>query len=733
MLAPRRHEQPRRPPIRHARRRSFALGTPGSPQPRAHPSPPASTPPPSTPPSPLSPVATHAYPLTIGPTIAKPLLDPHSTFTHSMLPSPRTPDPARRNASRSSSRTSNQHTRPPRHTIADPRTPPARQRVRLDVDIPPIAIGHRPRETSRRPSHSQRGATDPTSITRIPTTPSRHQEGSLPPRTQHARQECQETLPPRRAPPSSRSSPIPGLPSAPPSDSGCDISCRDHKICCQRADSSPRRLLVAIEPDRAPASAAGSRGESMKPLYPSPARAHPAPPPIPPTPPTPPAHPSTAAAPRHPSTSCSTATPTSPASPKPRSIRSTKTSSSWLTSSTRSQPRRMWIHGESESPHRTLRPRTPPPPKLARAPRLDHRAAKALAATEPNAQVYLYFSGHGGRTQSRRRPQHPALRPTRTRCHRTVASTATSTAASSPIEILAPLSKRADVHLLVDTCMSFFLSRPAPPLARRSAASAKARRPPIASPVSPQAPPRRRLPRRPLCHLRSTRHQWPLQPCPPHGCAWHRRPQRRRQSSPTASCTTRSSGCSATPPTPPAHRRPSQPRPETTFIDWRNSPAARVCLPCIPHRHPCHRHPPRTAARASRSTPCDPEPSGSTTAKLPLIGKHHDWSFLATDGALAINPQWHHQPWHAFQPMFTDPSKSPTPTRSRSCPPSNPAGTWPAASPAHRRLLQPRPRPAHPHRPRPRPPRPRPTPPRPRNRLVIPRRARRPIPPASAK
>lgn len=116
-------------------------------------------------------------------------------------------------------------------------------------------------------------------------------------------------------------------------------------------------------------------------------------------------------------------------------------------------PRRLIVHGE-------------PSPALSgrfgaglRAPSwraLKATVAELAAEAEPDARIYLYFSGHGSKRRVGSgtvaflfgRPEPGSEAPGYDgRFHsRQLAA-----------EVLTPLSKRADVHLIADTCMSFFL------------------------------------------------------------------------------------------------------------------------------------------------------------------------------------------------------------------------------------------------------------------------------------
>lgn len=322
------------------------------------------------------------------------------------------------------------------------------------------------------------------------------------------------------------------------------------------------------------------------------------------------------------------------------------------------EPRATWVHGEREDTlvdHFGGALRTP-----------DWRALRASVAelrakldpSEPNAQVYVYFSGHG---QTSRRGAglgaHLFGRPESPDAGRGFDGLIDGGLIAD--EILRPLSEHAHVHLIVDTCTSYFLlsARDGQPRAKLVRRVRKA--PP---PHQLEAPFAETLPR---VGATLAAHYTTYESSEVNGVFSH-------------AVRTAALGIAdldhdgvltydelryalawmlantpyAARPTivPPGLDRGAP------FIDWRGSPAARVCLP----RSLTGPHIITTAHGPAASLPLHPQRPNviwlHRGERYSLVGKQHQLTFLAHDGAFAVEREEHiDRGGRAFSPRFTTP------------------------------------------------------------------------------
>ena len=119
-------------------------------------------------------------------------------------------------------------------------------------------------------------------------------------------------------------------------------------------------------------------------------------------------------------------------------------------------PRRIWIHGESEPALVKRFGSTLRTPNWRSLRESIAELNAELQASEPGAQVYLYFAGHGSKRPADGhvggliygRPEPDATEP---------GFNGAINGGLIAREILAPLSAKANVHLIVDTCLSIYL------------------------------------------------------------------------------------------------------------------------------------------------------------------------------------------------------------------------------------------------------------------------------------
>lgn len=319
-------------------------------------------------------------------------------------------------------------------------------------------------------------------------------------------------------------------------------------------------------------------------------------------------------------------------------------------------PRRMWVHGEREP--KLIEHFGPDlAPASWRALLTTVTELRTLLATEPDARVYLYFSGHGARTRRGSSPSaelfgHPEPGATERGYNGRIDGGILAD------HILTPLSERADVHLIVDTCMSFFLlsaRAPREPIFIRRAAKA----PP---PYNLEAPFTEKLPR---VGASLAAHYVTYEAPDQNGIFSH---AVRTASLGIADLDEdgvltygelhyalvnllgNTLGGSEPIIVPPGLVR------EATFIDWRGSPAARVCIPpSISGSHVLV-----TAHGANASLPLPPQQPGviwlQAGQRYQLIGKHHDVDFLAHNGPLDITSEpANTRRGVAYRPMFSRP------------------------------------------------------------------------------
>lgn len=321
-------------------------------------------------------------------------------------------------------------------------------------------------------------------------------------------------------------------------------------------------------------------------------------------------------------------------------------------------PRRIWVHGELE-PNLVERFGAELQPASWRALLATITELRTLTATEPDARVYLYFSGHGERIRRDSAPGAALFgRPE---------PGATDRGHNGRIDggiladhILAPLSQRADVHLIVDTCMSFFLLSARAPREPSFVLMRRAHKAP--PPFNLEAPFSEKLPR---VGASLAAHYVTYEAPDQNGIFSH---AVRTASLGIADLdrdgvltygelhyTLTSLLADTRGGTDPIIVPPGLAR-EATFIDWRGSPAARVCIPpslAGPHLL-------ATAHGAHASLPLPPQRPGVIWLKdgerYHLIGKRHEVDFLAHNGPLVIATE---PPTTergvAFRPMFSRP------------------------------------------------------------------------------
>lgn len=319
-------------------------------------------------------------------------------------------------------------------------------------------------------------------------------------------------------------------------------------------------------------------------------------------------------------------------------------------------PRRTWVHGEPEV---TLVERfdalRDPSWRALRA-TVDELLAE-LGPNQPDAQVYLYFSGHGVKARHGDGTGAQLFgRPESTSADRGFNGRIDGGLIAD--EILRPLSKHADVHLIVDTCTSYFLL------------SARDARSPWQTQRVRKAPPQHHLEAPfseilPRVGATLAAHHSTYESTEVNGIFSHAvrtaalgiadldrdgvltYDELRYALTWLLANTPHAARPTIVPPG--LHR-------SAPFIDWRSSPAARVCLP----RSLNGPHIIATPHGPAASLPLHPQRPNviwlRPGTRYELIGKERQLTFLAHDGALtAERDERVDRRGRAFRPRFTEP------------------------------------------------------------------------------